>query len=96
MSGGAGHIFDMINRLKGNANLLKKPGYFKTREELLKITGKTIYTYKSATPAQLKSIRRKLSKQQRLEFFKTIVFLIGALVISSGLIYLMAYWFFLK
>lgn len=93
MSGGAGHIYDMIGRLKNNASILKGRGYFKTKEELLKVSGKTIYEFKQATPEQLKAIRIKLINQRRLAFIKSITVLKLSLIGAFAIIGLLIYWF---
>lgn len=93
MSGGAGHIYDMIKRLEANANLLKKPGYFKIKQELLKVSGKTIYEYKTATPEQLTAIRSKLIRQRKKQFIKTIILLMLSTIGALAIVTLLIYWF---
>jgi len=93
MSGGAGHIYDMIKRLEANAILLKKPGYFKIKQELLKVTGKTIYEFKSATPEQLAAIRSKLIRQRKKQFIKTIILLVLSTIGAIAIISFLIYWF---
>ncbi|MEP2770645.1 MAG: hypothetical protein ABJH05_00765 [Fulvivirga sp.] len=93
MSGGAGHIYDMIGRLKGNASLLKKSGYFKTKEELLKISGKTVYEYKQATPEQLHEIRKQLILSRKKRFITSIVSLCSAFIVATAIILLLINWF---
>lgn len=93
MAGGAGHIYDMIGRLKNNASILKKPGYFKTKEELLKISGKTVYEYKQATPEQLNVIREQLINARHRRIAISIISLGAALIISIAIILLLINWF---
>lgn len=93
MSGGAGHIYDIIGRLKNNASILKGRGYFKTKEELLKVSGKTIYEYKKASPEQLKAIRIKLINQRRVAFIKSVTLLIFSFIGAFAIIGLLIYWF---
>ncbi len=93
MAGGAGHIYDMIGRLKNNASILKKPGYFKTKEELLKISGKTVYEYRQATPEQLIQIRKQLILQRKKRLFKSILGIAIAVPIALILIAVLIFWF---
>lgn len=93
MAGGAGHIYDMIGRLKNNASILKKPGYFKTKEELLKISGKTVYEYKQATPEQLIQIRKQLILQRKKRLVKTILGVAIAVPVALILISVLIFWF---
>lgn len=93
MSGGAGHIYDMIGRLKGNSSLLKKSGYFKTKEELLKVSGKTVYEYKQATPEQLHEIRKQLILSRKKRIITSIVSLCSAFIVATAIILLLINWF---
>ena len=93
MSGGAGHIYDMIGRLKNNASLLKKPGYFKVKEELRRVTGKSVYRYKKATPEQLTEIRKKLIKQRKKRLLKATGYMFFSILLAFAIVNLIIYWF---
>ena len=93
MSGGAGHIYDMIGRLKNNASILKKPGYFKTKEELLKVSGKTVYEFKKASPEQLHEIRNRLILSRKKRIVISIISLGTACIVASAIILLLINWF---
>lgn len=85
MAGGAGHIYDMIARMRSNNNLLNKPGYFKMREAYIKITKKEAINYRKASPEELRHIRMQLIKQRRLEFVRMVTVIALTVIISITL-----------
>lgn len=71
MSGGAGHIYDMIGRVRGNSNLLsKKPYRVKVKEAYQKTFVKLDLKYKTASKEQLQEVRLLAKKQYRKEIIR--------------------------
>ena len=86
MAGGAGHIYDMIARMRGNKNLLNKPSYFKMREAYLNTSKKESINYKKASPAELLHIRMKLMAQRRLEIVRVVTVIVLTVITSITLL----------
>ncbi|MEQ8242558.1 hypothetical protein [Fulvivirga sp.] len=71
MSGGAGHIYDMIGRIRGNSNLLsKKPYRVKVKEAYRKTFIKLDLKYKTASKQQLQEVRQLVKTQYRKEIIR--------------------------
>ncbi len=71
MSGGAGHIYDMIGRIRGNSNLLsKKPYRVKVKEAYRKTFIKLDLKYKTASKRQLQEVRQLVKSQYRKEIIR--------------------------
>ncbi len=81
LGGGGGSIFEMINRLKNNNSLLKKPRYFDDAKKDLRIHAKIAHLDTKATPQQLKKIREKLEEQrQQAHTLMVVAVIVGVLV----------------
>ncbi|GAA0891278.1 hypothetical protein GCM10009122_09570 [Fulvivirga kasyanovii] len=93
MAGGAGHIYDMMARLRNNSNLLSKPGYFKMKEAYLKISKKENFIYRKASAAQLQHVRSKIIKERRAEVVRIIAVTIISIVVSAALLSFAVYSF---
>lgn len=71
MSGGAGHIYDMIGRIRGNSSLLsKKPYRVKVKEAYQKTFVKLDLKYKTASKQQLHEVRELAKRQYRKEIIR--------------------------
>ena len=70
MAGGAGHIYDMISRMRNNSNLLNKPGYFKMKEAYLKVSNKEKLVYHKASVEELQRIRSKVIAEKQAELIR--------------------------
>lgn len=84
---GAGHLFDMIGRLKYNNSLLRKPGYFKIKEIYLKVSRKTKINIKHASQQELKAIRNKVIIERRNDLSKSMLVLIVSIIATILLAY---------
>lgn len=93
MSGGAGHIFAMIARMKANEALRKKKSYTKTMQDYLHVTGEKL-NLKKATKEELLEIREKIKASRKVELKQTILSIFITVVVLVGLVWLIV--FFLK
>ncbi|UII33216.1 hypothetical protein LVD17_05185 [Fulvivirga ulvae] len=93
MAGGAGHIYDMMARLRNNGNLLSKPGYFKMKEIYLKVSKKEHLIYRKASAAQLQQVRSKIIKERRTEVVRIISVVIISIVVSAAFLSFAVYSF---
>lgn len=85
LGGGSGSIFEMINRLKSNNSLLKKPRYFDDAKKELRIHAKIQHLDTQATPQQLKEIREKLEDQRQQALTLTALSLVIGAIITGVL-----------
>lgn len=93
MAGGAGHIYDMMARLRNNSNLLSKPGYFKMKEIYLKVSKKENLIYRKPSAIQLQQVRSKIIKERRAEVLKIISVTIISIIVSAALLSFAVYSF---
>lgn len=91
MAGGAGHIYDMISRMRNNSNLLSKPGYFKMKEAYLKVSNKEKLVYHKASVEELQRIRRKVIAEKQAELIRLMVVAIASVGIAAVLISAVVY-----
>lgn len=92
MSGpGAGHILDMINRMKANRDLVLRNNYFKTKNMYLKASNGKPLVYSKGSEKEMAAFRIIYARQKRIQFLKKIVSFILAiaitLVIASSIIW---------
>lgn len=73
MSGGAGHLLEMIQRLRNNDRLRKHARYFDINEAFNDSHHRTKATYKTATPEELEKIRKRAIAQRKKEARKTAI-----------------------
>ncbi len=95
LGGGAGHIADMISRLKANRDQLKQKTHFKKKEENI-YEGKHIELhFKEATEEEKKAIFLKISKEKKKQdlFDKVMLALFILLFIGSFSWFMMNYFF---
>ena len=85
---GAGHIFDMIARLKANKSLLKRKRYFQTKAIYLKASGGKKISFRECPPEVLEKIRKDFKKEAKKRTLKTIFSLSTAVLITIGIIWL--------
>jgi hypothetical protein len=94
MSGGAGHIADMIARIRDNEEMRKSRKYRKAKQNYHKILQKTDINYHDASPEELEVIRKKIKKQHTIDdwkfVFKLLLSLITTIAIFWGL-YILTY-----
>lgn len=95
MSGGAGHIYDMIGRLRNNRALSKKRGYFHLKETYLRVSGKQKVNLTSASPEQLRMIRQKVVREEKIAVIKTFVVLVGSMIIGVAVCLILAKYYYL-
>ncbi len=89
LGGGAGHIFDMIARMKANQALRKKKSYFKIMQDFIDVKGGQKLSFQQATKEELDAIRQKIKLNRRQETRKTILALALSIIFTVGLIWLM-------
>ncbi len=86
----AGHVFDMISRLKDNRNLISSRHFnykkqYRTHLELSKEKLKKI------TPEERLRIKALIIKQRKKQFVRKIISLFIALLITVALMYLLLF-----
>ena len=86
MGGGAGHVFDMIARIKANEALRKKKSYFRTKQEFSKAMMSKRLIYEHCSEADLAEIREKIIADRKQEATKVIVSILIAVAILLTLI----------
>lgn len=82
MSGGAGHIADMIARIRENEEMRKSRKYRKAKQNYHKILHKTDVNYHDATPEELEKLRKKIKKQHIIDDWKIVLKLFLSLIIT--------------
>ncbi len=92
LGGGAGHIADMMARLKNNRSMLKNKRFFKNRKtaediDFSKHKEQKPY-YGKATKQQLQKIRDELNDDQRQALGKKIMILFLSVIITIIIILL--------
>jgi hypothetical protein len=90
LTSGAGHIFDMIARMKANQTLRKGNRSFKTRQGSFHRRGGQSLTSRKATAEELVAIREKSKKYRQQDMRKTILTIILLIIFMTGLIWLLA------
>jgi hypothetical protein len=91
MSGGAGHIFDMIARVKANQAKRKKGKLFKEDKDFLKTHGNREIKFKNLTQAEMEANRRKTSDYIRKEKRRSLIILIVSLVLTILFVLVLIY-----
>jgi hypothetical protein len=81
MSFGAGHIMDMINRMKQNRSM-RQSGKFKDNREAINATAKSYQKpeFKKVSKEELEAIKTKIQSQAAEERKKKIRFYIGVTI----------------
>ncbi len=88
--GGAGHIADMIARIKANRELLKKRGYYKTMSTYKLSKKKTALRLKHVAPQNRKKMKKEIAQyvsDNRNKLILTMVIAIIIFVCLSILLY---------
>jgi hypothetical protein len=84
----AGHVFDMIARLKYNKAIRReKKGYFKVAKEFRYNLSQQNLTYNACTEEELKSIRETIRNHYRKVFIKRLKVLVVIVFILVMVIY---------
>lgn len=89
---GAGHIFDMITRIKANDAIRKKRAHFQKGKAILKATIKRKVRFKKPTQEVLIAIRTKTKKSTNHERLKESIELLVTLLIVGGLFLALFSW----
>ena len=87
MSGGAGHIADMITRSRANESLLKNRSYFKIKEKYLKTASAAKIEFRKASIAELEIVRKMIRADLKKEKQRRILALVLSLIVSAVMIY---------
>jgi len=90
LGGGAGHIMDMIGRIKTNEALRKRKSYYKTVQDYLRVTGGKRLSFRRATPKELAAIRQQIRKKRKRETRMTILALAIGSILAIGILWLIA------
>jgi len=91
MSFGAGHIFDMIARMKANKDLLRKRGLFRQKEEFEPSVSARKLSYTPLTDEEREKIRQEVAirnRQNRKSTLWAIMLAIAATLLLSYLLVL--------
>jgi hypothetical protein len=88
MTGGFGHLADMIVRMRNNATLLKKQTYLQKKESYLKAKSEILHDKKRITPEDLIKIHDDVKRFRRDEIKKSIISLVLATVLVGLALYL--------
>ena len=89
LGGGAGHIADMISRIKGN-QALQQRRKARRDNQLNKhtTTNKTILTFKTLSEEERLKFREKMKKKRRVELFVFVMLL--------GIVLGIVFWLFME
>lgn len=80
-----GHVFAMINSLKGNKKLRERNSYFKNhRDYKISENGKTVFT-RNPTEKEIQEVKSKIKQYKADKKKALIIALISALFIIVGL-----------
>lgn len=82
---GFGAISGMNQMLRNNAKLLRKRKPLKGLREIIK-TSNSPLTYKNSDKAYIKTLRKKLKKETRIDKIKSFIVLS---IVSTGILYTM-------
>jgi hypothetical protein len=82
LGGGAGHIADMVARMKANKAMQQNRRRRKHDEQLSSSSGQTPLRFKKISKEELDIFREKLIKRRRKEAAGVIVFFIIVLLIT--------------
>ena len=92
LGGGAGHIADMVSRLKNNRSMLKNKRFFKNRKTVEDIDfskhKEQKLNYGKASKQQLQQISEEVNSDQRKAFGKKIMIFFLSLIITVAIILL--------
>jgi hypothetical protein len=75
LGGGAGHIADMISRMKQNQNLLKRKRYFKNQLEYRRALNRKKLKYNEASKEELRELREELIHSRKKHYRTSITFI---------------------
>jgi hypothetical protein len=93
MTGGAGHILEMIARVKANHAKRKKGKLFKEDKDFIKIHGNREIKFKELTQAEMEENRRKtkayILKEKRRSRVILIISLVLTVLITLALFFLL-------
>ena len=84
----AGHVFDMIARMKYNNSLLKKQSYFRQKQKFIKAKGKITNHNNSLTKEELLKVKKIVKLQQRKETRASIL----AATITIAILIVILWW----
>ncbi|MFW5706371.1 MAG: hypothetical protein ACOC12_00490 [Bacteroidota bacterium] len=90
MTGGAGHIVDMIARLRVNESARRRKRFYftKVKNEYLQVFSDKNIDYYKATPAQLKAIREQIAFNRKNEFKRMVKVIIATTLVSVAAVWL--------
>ncbi|MFN2394589.1 MAG: hypothetical protein ABR597_02760 [Bacteroidales bacterium] len=94
MTGAAGHISDMIARIRMNESAIRRKRYFKeARAEFIRAAKKKHLDYYQATPEQLDAIRKLVIQNRKKDRIRFIIALGISFFISAFVIWGLWDWF---
>lgn len=94
MTGAAGHISDMIARIRMNESAIRRKRYFKeARAEYIRAEKQKHMDYHKATPEQLEAIRRLVILNRRKDRIGFVIALGLSLILSIFVIWGLWTWF---
>ena len=88
LGGGAGHILDMINRIKANQALRNKKSYFKTIKEHVDVKSGQKLSFPKASKDELETLKQKLKLNKCKENLKSIIALLLSILFTASLVWL--------
>jgi hypothetical protein len=91
MSFGAGHIFDMIARMRANKALLRKRGLFRQKEEFEPSVSAQKLIYTPLTETEREKIREEVAIRNRQNRNATLLSIALAVVATLALTYLLVF-----
>jgi hypothetical protein len=94
MTGAAGHISDMIARIRMNESAIRRKRYFKeARAEYIRAAKQKHLDYQQATPEQLEAIRELVIQNRRKDLRGFILAMGLSVFISIFVIWSLWIWF---
>ncbi len=88
MSGGAGHIYDMMKRLRSNNGLLNKSRRQKVKDVYSHVSLKMNLTFKTASKEDMRLIRERVIKERKKAEKRTIISILLTIIIIPFIIYI--------
>jgi hypothetical protein len=94
MTGAAGHISDMIARIRMNESAIRRKRYFKeARAEYIRAAKQKHLDYHKATPEQLETIRQLVIENRRKDRIGLVIAMGLSVVLSIVILRVLWVWF---
>jgi hypothetical protein len=94
MTGAAGHISDMIARIRMNESAIRRKRYFKeARAEYIRAAKQKHLDYDKATPEQLETIRQLVIENRRKDRIGLVIAMGLSVVLSIVILRVLWVWF---